>query len=72
MRTAFFSRLIATGLLLAALAGTTGCVAVGGAETKQIPTVGRELQDLKTAHDAGAINDAEYETTKSRLVSGKR
>ena len=32
------------------------------------PTRGQELIDLKKAHDTGAISDAEYESTKKRML----
>ena len=49
------------------LAGTGGCIAVGGASNR--PTKGQELIDLKAALDRGAINPSEYETTKSQIMS---
>jgi PBP1b-binding outer membrane lipoprotein LpoB len=32
-------------------------------------TVGQELQDLKTAHEKGIINDTEYATAKKDLLN---
>ena len=54
---------VACGLLL----GSAGCIAVGG--TSNRPTRGQELIDLKAALDRGAINEGEYETTKSQIMS---
>ena len=49
-----------------------GCIAVGdgGSNTKvNSPTVGKQLTDLKDAHDKGAINDDEYASTKAKLLN---
>ena len=35
------------------------------------PTLGQQLLDLKKAKDAGAINDAEYEAQKTKLLEKK-
>jgi hypothetical protein len=32
------------------------------------PTIGQELLDLDRAHEQGAINDAEYERAKDRIL----
>ena len=32
-------------------------------------TVGQELRDLKTAHDAGAVSEEEYRSAKQRLLA---
>ncbi|MCE2883070.1 MAG: SHOCT domain-containing protein [Planctomycetaceae bacterium] len=56
---------------LAAVAALQGCVAVGGARNEQPPTLGRQLIDLKAAHESGAISDAEYAAAKQRLLDGK-
>ena len=53
--------------LFVGLVGTGGCIAVGGASNR--PTKGQELIDLKAALDRGAINPAEYETTKTQVMS---
>jgi PBP1b-binding outer membrane lipoprotein LpoB len=59
-----FTFLVLTLVALSVL--LTGCC--GGGETKEAvvvvpaesgPTAGQELQDLKAAHDQGAITDAE-------------
>ncbi len=50
----------------------TGCLAlqVGGGDKKaeQKATLGQQLIDLKSAKDAGAITDAEYESQKAKLL----
>ena len=32
------------------------------------PTTGKQLQDLKDAHDKGAITDEEYEKAKEKIL----
>lgn len=57
-----------------ALIGATalqGCVAVGSSKQEN-PTLGRQLIDLKAALDAGAMTEAEYNSTKQQLLSAKR
>ena len=49
----------------------TGCIAVGGSEHYTKPTLGRQLMDLKTARDTGAISDHEYEHAKEDLLRGR-
>jgi hypothetical protein len=56
--------------LSALLAG--GCIAVGGSDNYTEPTLGKQLMDLKTARDTGAISPEEYERAKADLVAGKR
>jgi hypothetical protein len=49
-----------------------GCIAVGdgGSNTKVTnPTVGKQLSDLKDAHDKGAISDEEYASTKAKFLN---
>jgi hypothetical protein len=50
----------------------TGCLNLqlgGGSTTKpQSPTVGQQLIDLQRAKEVGAINDAEYQQQKARLL----
>ena len=55
----------------------TGCVvALGNREAdppaRIQPTTGEQLIDLKKAHDAGALTDAEYEAQKERFLQGKK
>ena len=51
-----------------------GCIAIGGSDRyeSKCPTVGKQLQDLKIAHDNGAISDEEYQQTKVKLMSEPR
>lgn len=44
-----------------------GCIGVGGATHP--PTKGQELLDLKVALDKGAIDQAEYDAAKLRIVN---
>jgi len=53
-------------LLLLAI---SGCIAVGGTDNNNRPTRGQELVDLKLALDRGAISQAEYDTTKARIMN---
>jgi hypothetical protein len=66
---------IPTTVSLLAVLLLSGCLAlqVGGGDKKETPkpTLGQQLTDLKTARDAGAITDAEYETQKAKLLHGK-
>lgn len=64
-------------LSLAAFCGMsllTGCIGLsfgGGTRTEtetRKATVGQQLIDLQKAKDAGAINDAEYQAQKSKLL----
>lgn len=63
--------------IMALVAATllTGCVAsIGNGEPRNGQThntLGQQLIDLKKAHDSGAINDADYETQKARLLNAK-
>lgn len=52
----------------------TGCVAaIGNRDSSKSTTLGQQLIDLKKAKDAGALNDAEYEQQRARLLNnGKR
>ncbi|MEY3173683.1 MAG: hypothetical protein RLZZ436_1597 [Planctomycetota bacterium] len=36
------------------------------------PTAGRELMDLKTARDNGALTDEEYQSKRQEILSGGR
>ena len=58
-------------ILCAGCALVSGCIAVGGNEHYTKPTLGRQLMDLKTARDTGAIGDAEYEQAKDDLLRGR-
>ncbi len=61
--------LLVTALSLSGCAG--GCIAVGGTDNYQAPTLGRQLQELKVAKDTGAITDAEYQDTKTKMLNGE-
>ena len=66
---------IPTAVALSAMLLLTGCLVlkVGGGDKKEErkASVGQQLIDLKTAKDAGAITDADYETQKAKLLGGK-
>ena len=66
---------VPTAVALSAMLLLTGCLAlqVGGGDKKDVEqaTIGQQLIDLKTARDAGAITDAEYQTQKAKLLGGK-
>ena len=53
----------------------TGCIGLqlGGGQSSEIksPTLGQQLLDLQKAKDAGAINDAEFQTQKAKLIGPK-
>jgi hypothetical protein len=49
----------------------SGCIAVGGNEHYTKPTLGRQLMDLKSARDTGAIGEQEYEQAKDDLLRGR-
>ena len=58
----------AMGVALMMAAG--GCIAVHDESTDTGPkTLGRELRDLKTAREKGAITDEEYAVAKKKLLS---
>lgn len=56
---------------LAAVAALQGCVAVGGTTHAGMPTLGKQLIDLKAALDAGAISATEYHSAKAQLLNTK-
>jgi hypothetical protein len=61
--------LLSTMLLL------NGCIGLslgGGTRTEShSPTLGEQLIDLKTARDNGAINEAEYQNQKAKLLASQ-
>jgi hypothetical protein len=69
-RTRKFSRIPSLATLGAIASLSSGCVAVGGARHCEQPTLGKQLVDLKTALDSGAISEAEYAAAKSRMLAG--
>lgn len=66
-QTTVLAVLAAMGLGLA-----SGCIAVGGRSTHDTPTLGRQLIDLKQARDVGAIDDAEFDAARARLLARDR
>jgi hypothetical protein len=68
--------LVALSIGLSALMLQTGCVglSVGGGTTTrtQAPTLGQQLIDLQKAKDAGAINDADYQAQKAKLLENNK
>lgn len=49
-----------------------GCLVIGSSKSHtNPPTLGQQLSDLKTAHDEGAMTEAEYETAKAKLLAGE-
>lgn len=55
-------------ILLAALALTPGCIAIGKSPVTSLPTLGKELEELKDAYDTGAITQEEWEKAKKTLL----
>ena len=64
--------LLTAGVCL--LAGT-GCFNLslgGGSKTQTQPsTIGQQLIDLQKAKDSGAINEAEYNQQRAKILNGK-
>ena len=62
---------IVSVLTIVTLAGLllTGCIAVGGTEQHNQPTLGRQLIDLKQARDTGAIDEGQYQNAKKELLA---
>lgn len=65
-RTALTAMVLVSAILMT---GAAGCIAVGGSDHYTKPTVGRQLMDLKTSRETGAISAQEYEQAKSKLLS---
>jgi hypothetical protein len=59
----------------ASIALLSGCLnlQLGGGTTNkpQSPTVGQQMIDLQQAKATGAINDAEYQTQKAKILGQK-
>ena len=47
---------------------STGCLAVGGSKHSESPTLGKQLLDLKTALDSGAVTEQEYAAEKAKML----
>ena len=62
--------IVPIGIALSTAMLLGGCVAAGTGSRTIIekPTVGQQLMDLKKARDIGAINEAEYESQKTKLL----
>ena len=71
MSTSWFGRALSACAALVGATVITGCIAVGGNEHYTKPTLGRQLMDLKTARDTGAVNPDEYERAKDDLLHGR-
>jgi len=66
---------ILTTVALLAMLCFTGCLGlqIGGGDKHEVQyaTIGQQLIDLKTAKDAGAITDAEFQIQKAKLLGNK-
>jgi hypothetical protein len=63
------SRILSAGVLLSCLI-CGGCLAIAGGD-KAItvkPSTGKQLCELKEAHDKGALTDQEYASAKSKIL----
>jgi uncharacterized membrane protein len=58
------------GILIVALTAMSGCGGGSGKQTTTVTTttVGQQLTDLKTAFDAGAISEEEYEKQREAIL----
>jgi hypothetical protein len=64
--------LISAGFLfMLLLSGCVGGVSLGGGHKTEVqnPTTGQQLVDLQKARDAGAINEAEYQSQKAKILA---
>ena len=68
-----FSTTVMLCSALAAILLSSGCVAAIGnrGAGNGCNTVGQQLLDLKKAHDAGAMSDAEYESERGKVLNHK-
>ncbi len=68
MRNLMITSLAALGIMLV----LTGCVglSIGGGTKSETTrtTAGQELIDLQKAKDSGAINDAEYQAQRNKIL----
>jgi hypothetical protein len=69
MKRAFLPALmLATGMTL--LSGCVWSVGSSGPKTvNMVPTIGQQLIDLQKARDTGAINDAEYQQERQKILN---
>ena len=59
-------------LLLTTVLLLNGCIAIGNRDAQRPnATLGQQLIDLQKARDAGAINDADYQIQKEKLLNRK-
>lgn len=49
-----------------------GCIAVGGTARHEQPTLGKQLIDLKSAYDGGALTESEYNAAKAQILATPR
>ena len=63
-------RMLPACALLASAATLQGCIAVGGTNRHEAPTLGKQLVDLKNAYDGGALTEAEYAQAKAHILNG--
>jgi hypothetical protein len=64
-----------TTTVLSLILVLTGCIGLqlGGDKTvKSQPTTGQQLVDLQKAKDNGAINEAEYQSQRDKILRGER
>jgi hypothetical protein len=59
-------------LALAASLFLTGCIGIGNrSDLRSSDSVGKQLIELKKAQGLGAINEAEFQTLKAKLLGNK-
>jgi hypothetical protein len=50
-----------------------GCIAIGNRGNPNItPTVGQQLIDLQKAKDAGALNEAEFQAQRDKVLGKEK
>jgi hypothetical protein len=60
--------------LLALAVAASGCILVAGnseakGQARPQPTLGQQLIDLKKARESGALNEADYQAQKQKLLT---
>ena len=61
-------------LLFTSIVASSGCMVIAdGKEHGEMPraTLGAELIDLKKAHEAGVLSDAEYREQRAKLLGDR-